>query len=115
MSEKRIAQLNELIKHELGILLVREIEFPRDMFTTITRVEVSVDLRYAAVYIGVIPEQKRGTALEIMRKARHHIQHLLNKRLSMRSIPQLRYKIDTGAEEEIDDVEKLLDAVKKEL
>ncbi len=114
MSSKRIAQVNELIKQELGYLFVREIEFPKGMIVTITRVESSPELNDAEVYITVLPQNRRGTALETIKKKRGSIQHLLIRRLSMRSVPQLRYAIDTETEK-ADELEALFDAVKKEL
>ena len=43
--KKRIQRLNQLIKKEVAQLILREIEFPKDVLVTVTRAEVTLDLR----------------------------------------------------------------------
>ena len=54
----RIKKVNQLIKKEFFRIIVREIEFPADVYVTLTRVETSVDLRQGRVYISVMPENR---------------------------------------------------------
>ena len=111
---KRVAQVNELIRQELGALFSKEIEFPLGTIVTITRVETNPDMVHATAYLGVLPQNRRGTALEILKKASRTIQHLLIRRRSMRSVPKIYYKIDMEIEK-VDELEALFDAAKKEL
>ena len=87
----RIPRVNELIKRELSKILIREIEFPRDILVTITRVEASSNLIQAKVYVSVMPENQTTKVLETLDQQIFDIQQLLNKRLKMRPIPKIKF------------------------
>lgn len=113
MSKKRIIQINQLIKEELGTIILREIDFPKDMLATITRVITSEDLLHSKVYISVYPEAKFKEALKTLEKQIYFLQQKLNHRLKMKPIP----KISFTAEKETSKagrVEELLEELKKE-
>jgi ribosome-binding factor A len=56
---ERTQRVDELLREEISRIVAREIEDPRVGFVTITRVEVSKDLRHGTVWASVI-----GTADE---------------------------------------------------
>jgi ribosome-binding factor A len=86
---KRIEQVNELIRRELGKIILREIEFPEGAMVTLTRVETSVDLGQSKVYVSCLPEGKTVFAIAILNRNIYDIQQALNKRLKMKMIPRL--------------------------
>lgn len=90
----RIQQVSELVQHEVSMLLRTEVDFPRNCLVTVTRVEVSKDLRHAAVWISVLPFMYTGKALEAIQKNMGPIQFAMNKRLHMRPLPRLHIKVD---------------------
>ena len=49
----RLLRVNELLKRELSILLVREITFD-DLLVTVNQVDVTPDLKSAHVYVSVL-------------------------------------------------------------
>lgn len=108
MSSHRIEQINENIHYELDQIVSREIEFPSDCLATISRVKVSGDLRWAQIWISILPIAKRAKALHILNKKRGLLQKLLNKRLKMKPIPRLRFFTDF-TEEKAQEIEKVVD------
>ena len=104
---KRIERASEVIKKELAVIVSREIEAP-NTFVTLTRVEVSSDLHYADVYFLTIPDDASyGIAAELNKNI-YSIQQNLNKRLRMRPVPKIRFRIDEQEQEaaKIDEILK---------
>lgn len=86
---KRIQQVNQLIKKELSQIILREIEFPKDVLVTITRVETTPNLIESKVFVSAMPESKSENILQILNRQIYEIQQILNKRLKMRPIPRI--------------------------
>ncbi|MFC1618239.1 30S ribosome-binding factor RbfA [Patescibacteria group bacterium] len=105
---RRTEQVQDLIQQELGKILIREIEFPVGAFPNILRVSVSPDLRNATVWVGVVPPKMRGKVLKTIERNIGRIQSLLNKRLYMKFVPQLRFEIDSTIDK-VDRVARLLE------
>lgn len=99
------------MREELAEILDRGSEFCEDFMVTITRVSVSADLQYAAVYIS-IPNEEPERALQNLSKNVYNIQQILNRRLRMRPVPKIHFVID---EEEMrrERVEKSLAELKR--
>ena len=100
-----------LLKEELAGIIDREVEFPQGSIVTLTRAAVSSDGRYAAVFfstLGASPD----AALELLQKNLYTIQQLVNKKLKMRPVPQIRFLPD---EEEMrrEGVEKTLSGLNR--
>jgi len=88
---KRIERVNSLIQKELGQIILREVELPENVLVTLTRVESSIDLSAAKVYVAVLPSDKVEWVLGILNKMVYFLQQLLNKRLKTRPIPRIRF------------------------
>ncbi len=109
---KRIQRVNKLIKIELSQILLREVDFPKGVLVTITRVESSVDLKQAKVYISVMPDSRVARISEILGKIIYGIQQSLNKRLRMRPIPKIKFEIEQKTKEAAR-IEELLEEAKE--
>ena len=92
---KRILKINELLKREIGSILLREVDVPDEAFVTLTRVDTSPNLQQAKVYISVIPEEKSKETLKILDKQIFSIQQSLNKKLRMRPVPKIIWMAET--------------------
>lgn len=90
---KRIERVNELLYREISQLFLRELDF-QNTLVTITKVETSVDLREAKIMISVMPQEKSQTILQILKRNIFDLQQLLNKKLNMRPVPKICFKID---------------------
>lgn len=113
MSSKRIQQINQLIKKELGQILLREIEFPKDVLVTITRVETSADLNQAQIFISCLPAIQSEKILEILNRQIYNIQQKLNKKLKMKFIPKIEFREEKETRE-AGKIEEILEELKKE-
>ena len=113
MSEKRLNQVNQLIQREIADIILKEIEFPLGCLVTVTRVKTSVDIAFARVCLSVLPVSFADPALKILEKNIYHLQQVLNKRLVMRCVPKIMFRLDT-VEQEVESVNKLLDKIKKQ-
>ena len=110
--KNRITRVNELLKRELGEILLRELDAPEGAFATITRVEAFPNLQGARVYISVMPEDKTKAVLAILQKNVYDIQQILNRRLKMRPVPKIQWVPETatlGAQR----IEELLEEIQK--
>ena len=108
----RILQVNELIKQELNNLFLTEIEFPKNSLATIIKVDTSKDLRHAKVWLSVLPVNYTKKVLDKIKGKAWHLQHLLNKKLTMNPLPRLSFDIDE-TEKKASDIEELLDRIKE--
>jgi len=110
---RRIEKVNGLIREELSQILLKEVEFPKGVLVTITRVECLVNLSDARIYISAMPDNNIDKVMEILEKNVYDIQQELNKRLNMRPIPKIIFKKE-GKTEQADRVEELLEELKKD-
>jgi len=108
----RIAQINELIRQELSILFLTEVEFPKGCLVTIMRVETSKDLHYAKVWLSIMPVYYTKKILDILKANVGHLQFLLNKKLTMKPLPRLYFAVDE-TEKKAAEIEELLDRIKE--
>lgn len=96
---RRARQVGELLREELIDIIRREVKDPRVGFMSITRVEVTPDIRLARVYVSVLgTDEERKETLEAMRSAAGFIRYHLRPRLDMRSIPELEFRDDRSME-----------------
>lgn len=109
---KRVQRINQLIKKELSQILLKEVDFPKDILVTVTRVETSVDLGSAKVYISAMPEGKASRVIQILNQLIYYLQQRLNKRLEMRPIPRIHF-VEEKETKEAGRIEELLEAVKE--
>lgn len=108
----RIPKINQLIKKELGQIILRELEVPKDILVTITRVETTPNLNESKIYISVLPESFQNQTLSMLKEKVWELQQFLNKRLRMRPIPKIMF---FGEKETIKAgrVEEILEKLKK--
>jgi ribosome-binding factor A len=96
---QRTERVGDLLRTELAELIQREMRDPRVHLVTVTTVEVSADLRYASVGISALgDEQRRTEAVSALESARGFLRRELAGRLSLRVVPELRFRLDRGAE-----------------
>ena len=96
----RQEKLGELIAAELSELLRTRVKDPRVGFASITRVEVSGDLRHAKVHVSIMgsPEEREET-MKGLKNASGFLRHDLATRIVLRYMPDISFKLDTSIEE----------------
>ena len=108
---KRIDRVNQLIKQTLSNLLLRELDFEKDILITLTRVKTASDLSKARVFISVMPEEKIGLVMRSLNRNIYRLQQKMNKKLVMKRVPKIIFEQETKTAE-ADRIEKLLDELK---
>lgn len=114
MSRKRVLRVAEAIKRELGFILDRQLEDPRIGLVTVTRLDLSVDLRHAKVHVSFLGgDEEKGQGLRLLKRARGHIRTELAGRLDLRVVPELTFVIDESSEAYLK-IEKVLKEIHEE-
>ena len=106
----RLEKVKRLIQRELAEILLRENDFGRDILITLTRVDVSDDLRSAAAYISVSSEEKTKEVFKTLRDNIYEIQQKLNRRMRTRPVPKLRF-VEEKKVREAAKIEALLEKI----
>jgi len=96
-------RLREEIQRELAAIIEFESRDPtvREAFPTVMDVRLSVDARYAKVYVATAAPTDKELLLAAMTRDRGFYRSLLAERLSLRYTPELRFVIDETVEQAI--------------
>jgi len=93
---KRKDRVSELIWHELAGIILREINF-EGAIVTITKVDLTDKLAFARVFVSVLPEEKESEALKMLVRRRPYLQSLLLRKINIRPMPNLDFRLDQGS------------------
>jgi ribosome-binding factor A len=95
----RQEKVEELLKVEISDIVQKEMRDPRLGFVTLTDVEVSPDLRHARVFVSVMgDEEQQEVSLKTLDRASGFIRGELGKRVRMRVLPEVEFRIDISIE-----------------
>lgn len=65
---------------------------------SVTDVKITPDQKYAQVYISVFGKKNKDSVIEALKKASGYIRSELGKRVRMRNVPSLVFKLDDSIE-----------------
>ena len=100
MSHHR-AQVESVLRRSVQEILSRGLSDPRIRgVVTVTNVEVSPDGRQGTVWCSVMPEEHAGLSVRGLGHAAGRIHNELKKKLEMRRVPRLIYKVDKSLKRE---------------
>ena len=113
MDQRRTARVQEALRDELTELIGFEISDPRIKGASVSRVEVSSDMRHASILM-VVPgdEAEQRATLKALDHAAGHLRQKVASRLNLRRMPELNFGIERW-EEAPERVEILLRRAKK--
>jgi ribosome-binding factor A len=103
----RIIKINSLIQSYVGEIISKELSLKPGVFITVAKVDTTPDLRYTRIFVSIFPEKELGYATKTLENELYQIQGKLNKKLSMRPLPKIEFKVDL-TESHADEIEKLL-------
>jgi ribosome-binding factor A len=113
MSRQRPERIQEAIRQEISIIAQSQIKDPRIGFITITKVELTKDLRYARVYFSVLGKNSdKNKALKGLNSAKGYIKGLIADRIKLRFMPEISFVID-NALEHTQHIYEILNSIKK--
>lgn len=104
MSERRLERIKSQIMQEVALIINQELKDPRlTGLVSVTKVDVSPDLKNATVHVSVFATEKldksRDTDIEVLNHSAHYIMFLLSKKMTIKYIPELEFKLDNSMEE----------------
>ena len=95
----RVDKVAEEIRREVSRILQQEMNDPRVGFTTVTRVELTPDLRFARIFYSVYGSEKQWEdTQEGLTHAIPFIRRLIGERVQLRFVPEILFKSDHSAE-----------------
>ena len=99
MSYQRIDRISEEVRREVDAIIRDELHDPRIGGTfSVTRADVTGDLRYAKIYISVLEDDKRDDLMAALKNAKCYIHRSLSKRMIIRYTPELTFVSDKNIE-----------------
>ncbi len=111
MSSRRVLKAAEAIREVVGMAILADLKDPRIANVTVTRVEVSPDMRQAKVYVSVMgTEQAQRLCLHGLQSAAGYLQQKIGKRIDTRYTPRIMFELDMGVKKSIA-IARLLDDV----
>lgn len=99
MSYQRIDRISEEVRREVDAIIREDLNDPRvDGTFSVTRAEVTGDLRFAKIYVSVLEDDKRDGLMEALKNAKGYIRRALGKRMIIRYSPELIFVSDKNIE-----------------
>lgn len=113
MSSRRIERLSEVLKQEVSKAILYKLKDPRISFITVTKVEITPDLRRAKVYISILgDEPTQRKTLRALEHAKGFIQTEVGAHLQIRYTPILSFILDESIKKSMH-ISKLIDEAVK--
>ncbi|MEK6693470.1 MAG: 30S ribosome-binding factor RbfA [Nitrospirota bacterium] len=95
---KRAVRVGDLMREEIADILMHKVKDPRIGFLTVTGVDLSDDLRYAKVFVSIYKDEEREATLKAIETAKGFIRRELGKRMSLKFVPELVFRLDKSIE-----------------
>jgi len=111
MTTRRQERVAELLQRELAEMIAFDLRDPRLAFVSVTRVQVSPDLRYARIFVSHLgDDESRRHILPTLQGASGFLRRELGRRTDLRYLPELQFLYDEGLEA-AQHMDALLDAI----
>jgi len=104
------------IQRIVAIVLIRDVADPRiDGLVSVTRVEVSPDLREAKVFLSVLGGTRTdATTLDGIKSAARHIQAEVAEGMEMRFVPRLSFHLDDSLKKQAEILQKIKETMNED-
>ncbi len=111
MSERTI-RVEGILKQAAATFVLHEAN--TNPMITITRVDISPDLKRALVFFTTIPEDRQADAEIFLKRSSSEFRQFLKKEVALRRIPHIEFMLDVGERhrQHIDDVFRDMNAEK---
>ena len=110
---QRSNQVAEELRRIISMIMLEDLDDPRMGFITITRIELTDDLRFARISYSVLGDdaQKESTR-EALEENMGFIKKLAVQRINMKYAMDFKFELDKSIEHSFQ-IEKLLNEIKK--
>ena len=111
MSSRRVLKAAQAIREVVSTAIITDLRDPRIENVTVTRVEVSGDMRYARIHVSVMGEKtKPREVLKGLNNATGFLQRKVANRIDTRYTPKLQFVLDEGLKHSLE-VTRILEEV----
>lgn len=94
-SYQRIDRISEEVRREVDRIIREDLNDPRICGTfSVTRAEVTRDLRFAKIFVSVLEDDKRDDLLKALKSAAGYIRRELARNIVIRQSPELSFVKD---------------------
>ncbi len=99
MGYQRIDRISEQVRREVDQIIRERLSDPRIQGTfSVTRTEVTRDLRYAKIYVSILEEENRAPMMAALKKAAGFVRHELGQSMIIRYAPEILFEEDHNIE-----------------
>lgn len=110
----RTEKIESTLQRAIAEVLAHELSDPRIQgMVSVTRVDMSDDLRNATVYISVLPKEKQRVTIKGLRAANRHVHAMASKKVALRIMPRLEFKLDESLKKQADVLGAIHDAMER--
>lgn len=103
MPSRRMLKVAEAIREVVSMAILTEINDPRVTGVTVTRAEVTPDLREGKVYVSIMgSEAQQNLCLHGLRSAAGFLQSKVAARIDTRYTPRLEFVVDLGVKKSLE-------------
>ena len=111
MSSRRVLKAAQAIREVVSIAIITDLRDPRIENVTVTKVEVSGDIRHARIHVSIMgSETNSQQVLKGLNNASGFLQRKVANRIDTRYTPKLQFVQDEGLKHSLK-VTKILDEV----
>ncbi|MGN0794904.1 MAG: 30S ribosome-binding factor RbfA [Aristaeellaceae bacterium] len=115
MSYNRIDRISEEVRREVDRIIREELSDPRIGGTfSVTRAEVTRDLRHAKIFVSVLEDDRREGLMKALKNAAGYIRRALGQNIIIRYSPELTFVSDENIAYGVHIAKVLADAQKTE-
>lgn len=111
----RVRRVEELVQRVVSEKLITEVDLPKIERVTVTKVDMSPDLKNAKILFSIIAtsEEEKEEIFHSILQRKKEIRYIIGRETDLRFVPNLRFEIDETAERaaRIDD---LISQIKEE-
>jgi ribosome-binding factor A len=113
MESRRQKRVESLIQEALSRHLILDLGHMTTDLVTVTRVEITADLKTARVYLSIYGDADKSRILEHLEKRTGHYRKVLASQVKLKYNPMLFFEIDPTPEYE-ERIDRLLEITKKD-
>jgi len=95
----RAERVQRQLRKEISRILQEDLKDPRIGFVTVTRIDLTGDLRYAKIYFSILGDaSKEESSIKGIQSAAGYIRKLVGERLKLKYVPELSFRLDKSIE-----------------
>ncbi len=111
---QRSNQVAEELRKIVSMILLEDVNDPRMGFITITRIELTADLRFARIFYSVLGDEKQKLSTkEALDENMRFIKKLTVQRINMKYAMTIKFELDKSIEHSFH-IDDILKKIKKE-